>query len=361
MTPQQRYQQDLTEHGFRADASQAVAVEFTENLYVKLTSASSATGLLKRLTLGNKEPIKGLYFWGGVGRGKTYLIDCFFECLPFAEKKRIHFNHFMQQVHGLLQAMPRSPDPLKIVAKQFAESFRVLCLDEFHVDDITDAMILAGLLQAMFDRGITLVTTSNIPVDDLYLNGLQRSRFMPAIALLKQHTHVVHLESDTDYRLALLEKSGTYHVIENQPQSELIMREEFLRTVNEAALNPQSLLIKGRAIKLKAMANNVLWADFAEMCETARSSVDYIELARNYSAIFLSDVPIMKEGKDDAAQRFIQLIDAFYDHHVKLVISAAAMPQELYQGHRLSFPFQRTISRLHEMRSHDYLAAPHLP
>lgn len=361
MTPLERYQYDLSENGFIPDPVQAQAVEMTHALYHRLINQNlHKKTFLKKLFGRAIEPTKGLYFWGGTGRGKTYLLDSFYESLPFAEKRRVHFHHFMQDVHHRLKQLPKTPDPLPIVARQLAADTRLICLDEFHVNDITDAMLLGGLLEAIFAHGVTLVTSSNIAPDDLYKNGLQRERFMPAIALIKRHTDVFHLDNHTDYRLALLEKSGTYHSPLNERSAQLMCQHfEDLNNESEHIIRP--IKVNGREIDTLGWCSDIVWFDFKAICETPRSAADYLDIASNYHTVLLSNIPQLGEEQDDAAKRFIHLIDALYDHQVKLVVSAESEPEQLYLGERMSFPFQRTISRLAQMRSHDYLALPHKP
>jgi cell division protein ZapE len=361
-SPSQRYQADLARDEFVDDPAQANAVARLQDLYIRLINyqpPAPSGGLFAKL-LKKKveiEPEKGLYLWGDTGRGKTYLMDNFYDALPFAEKRRVHFQHLMKDIHEALQSLPSSPDPLQIIAAQLAADIRVLCLDEFHVDDITDAMILAGFLDGLFKNGVTLVTTSNIAPQDLYLNGLQRSRFMPAIDLIKQHTDEVMLDSDTDYGLELLDKHGTYHVMEFAA-GDTLLAEEF-REVSLCDVQADTLQINGRDMAVRALHSDVVWFDFDELCDTPRSSLDYIAIAEEYHTVLLGQVPSMRGGRDDAAQRFIQLVDALYDHGVKLLVVAEKTPDELYGEGRLAFPFQRTGSRLYEMRSHEYLARQH--
>ena len=356
-TPTEKYLSDLEQKGLQPDPAQEKAVEYTQHLFEQLVSnSSSKTPFLKNI-LSKPLPIKGLYFWGGVGRGKTYIIDSFFECLPFTNKRRVHFNTFFKEIHDALKDLPKSPDPLKIVASNIAASSQVLCIDEFHVDDITDAMIIAGLLQVLFDKGVTLVATSNIAVKDLYKNGLQRERFMPAIKLLEAHTDVVEIEGEMDFRKNLLEKHGLYHIADDTLEQKL--KQEFTLLAPNRIEENRTITVNNRPIEVKAVSDDLAWFDFNQLCNTPRSSSDYIDLARNFHTLIISTLPIMSEGNNDIAQRFIQLVDALYDHQVKLIIGAETAPDALYVGQALSFPFQRIISRLNEMRSNEYLSAAH--
>jgi len=357
MTPQQRYMEDLSIPGFRRDPAQLIAVDLLQQLYDKLQQPAPQQSWFQKLTQPAPPAIMGLYLWGGVGRGKTYLMDMFYDALPMENKHRVHFHRFMQTIHEALKTLPRTPDPLEIVAKRLAQQFSVICLDEFHVHDIGDAMLLSGLLKSLFDNKVTLVTTSNIEPNQLYKNGLQRERFLPAIALIEANTHELKLDGERDYRLEYLEKSGTYHIADTK--DDLIER-QFMHLVATDACQRNTIIdINHREIKVQAEGDDVVWFEFDAICATARSAADYLEISRCYHTVLLSNVPILNEDRDDVAQRFIHLIDALYDHHVKLVISAFAQPEQLYSGGRHSFSFERTVSRLQEMSSEYYLSRAH--
>lgn len=358
MTPKEKYQADLKQRHFHPDPEQQIVIDHLDDLFHRLLEASSQKqGVLDRLLRRPKQPVTGLYIWGGVGRGKSYLMDSFFDLLPFHDKQRIHFHRLMQFIHLELKDLPKSPDPLLVVAKKIAEDVRVLCIDEFHVNDIGDAMLLTGLFRALFDQGVTLVTTSNIAPDELYKTGLQRTRFLPAIALLKEFTEVVNLDSPTDYRSILLTKSGIYHVISDQ--TDALLKDQFAKLAPRRIHKHPLLGINGREVEAIAVSDDVVWFDFPEICQTPRSSADYLYIGCEYHTVFISHVPAMSEGMDDVAQRFINLIDALYDHSVKTIISALVEPTELYSGRRHEFAFQRTVSRINEMASDVYLSKPH--
>jgi len=344
--------------GFKPDKAQLQAIASFEQLYHALAHRRPKTGLINRLLKCKPDPIHGLYLWGGVGRGKTYLMDHFFDAIPFPGKQRIHFHRFMQEIHSELRTLPKSPDPLQIIASRLADKIRLLCLDEFHVQDIGDAMLLAGFFKALFENGVTLVTTSNIPADDLYKNGLQRERFLPAIELIKKHTTELHLDGPIDYRSKLLERTGTYH-LNNPEETAKILQQQFNSLAPDNIIMAAKLNINHRDINTVATSDDVVWFDFSSICETARSSADYMEIARDYHSVIISDTPQLSEAKDDVVQRFIHLIDALYDHNVKTIISAATKPAEIYTGQRHAFTFQRTISRLQEMASEEYLTKAH--
>jgi cell division protein ZapE len=368
-TPLERYRADLQKPGFQPDAAQQYAVAQLQRLFDELVARerarADAGGFAKKLVgwLGlNKTvtPVQGLYFWGGVGRGKTYLMDTFFEALPFERKMRAHFHRFMQRIHRELKAMAGQKDPLLVIARNLADETAVICFDEFFVSDITDAMILGTLFEALFGHGVVLVATSNIVPDGLYKDGLQRARFLPAIALIKQHCLVVNVDGGVDYRLRTLEQAELYHHPLDAAADEGLRR-SFEALAPESGYADRLLEVEGRPIRARMIADDVAWFDFAELCDGPRSQNDYIELAREYHAVLLGQVPQMGAGRDDQARRFISLVDEFYDRNVKLVLAAEVPLQNLYAGGRLEFEFERTRSRLLEMQSHDYLAREHRP
>lgn len=363
MTPMERYLQDLKRDDFKSDPAQKLAVEHLQRLHDDLVNPGQAAsnGFLSRLVKKKaNQPIKGLYFWGGVGRGKTYLVDTFYECLPFEQKMRNHFHRFMQRVHADLTKLDGQANPLKLVAKQLATEIRVLCLDEFFVKDITDAMILGNLMEALFNEGVVLVTTSNIVPDDLYLNGLQRSRFLPAIDLLKQFTEVVNVDSGVDYRLRTLTQAEIYHSpLGAEADASLTRSFEVMVMVEGQRDTPVD--INNRKIIAKRLHDGVAWFDFDELCDGPRSQYDYIELSKIFHTVFLSNVPQLGVAKDDQTRRFINLIDEFYDRQVKVIISAEQAIDNIYTGGNLAFEIDRTKSRLLEMQSHEYLAREHKP
>jgi cell division protein ZapE len=363
MTPWQRYQADLQRPGFSRDPAQENAVRHLQALYDALINQrepSAFERLVDKLRKRRREPVKGLYFWGGVGRGKTYLVDTFFESLPFPEKKRLHFHRFMQMVHHQLRQLRDQQNPLETVGSRFAEDTRVLCFDEFFVSDIADAMLLAGLLDALFARGVTLVATSNIRPGDLYKEGLQRARFLPAIDLIKRHTTVLNVDGGTDYRLRHLEQVEIYHVPADA-ESEQVLEREFRQMSGETGSSGEPLEIEGRLIPTRQLAEGVVWFDFAAICGGPRSQNDYIEIGRMFHTVLVSNIPPLTGERENEARRFIAMVDEFYDRAVKLICTAAEPVESLYSGYHLRFAFERTVSRLQEMQSKEYLARPHRP
>lgn len=366
-TPWELYQADLQKDGFAHDAAQENAVKHLQRLYDDLVAAEERrqkkNGLIKlvgKVSKKKAEPEMGLYFWGGVGRGKTYLVDTFYNTLPFERKMRTHFHRFMQRVHNDLTELSGEKDPLKIVAKRIADEAVVICFDEFFVSDIGDAMILGRLMQELFSRGVTLVATSNIVPDDLYENGLQRARFIPAIKLLNKYTEVVNVDSGVDYRLRTLEQAELYHYPLNA-QAEKNLEDNFNSLIADKARvrSNTSVEVLGRKIPVKLRGTSIAWFEFDALCDGPRSQNDYIELGKQFRDIIISNVPVMGNKNDDLARRFINLIDEFYDRGVKVIMSAEAPITEIYSGGRLEFEFQRTTSRMLEMQSREYLMREH--
>jgi cell division protein ZapE len=357
MTPLARYHHDLATGHFLPDKAQEIAIAHLQNLYERLLQTQPLKKI-KRALLRTSPTLKGLYLWGGVGRGKTYLMDIFFNSLAISDKKRTHFHHFMQDVHAKLIEVKGKKNPLKWVAKSIAKEARVLCFDEFFVSDIADAMLLGGLLEYLFEEGVTLVMTSNIAPDGLYQDGLQRERFLPAIDILKEHVDVIEIDGGIDYRLRVLEKAEIYHYPLDEKADD-ILTVSFEGLTHGVYVANVSLSVAGRAIAARYRAEGVVWFDFQALCDGPRSPTDYIQIAHEYHTVLLSNVPCLAKDKDDQMRRFISLVDEFYDRGVKLIISAATAPEALYGQGRLAFEFRRTLSRLVEMQSLDYLARPH--
>ncbi|MFP4209125.1 MAG: cell division protein ZapE [Wenzhouxiangella sp.] len=357
--PLARWQALVDDGRLQADSHQRQLLARLEDLFQHL--AASRQGLIQRLR--RRHPgITGLYLHGQVGRGKTLLMDLLAASLEDAgvPVERIHFHRFMDRIHRQLAEREGQRDPLKAIAADIAGDLQVLCFDEFHVSDIGDAMLLGELLQGLFERGVTLVATSNTVPDELYADGLQRARFLPAIAAIKAHCAVHALASTEDYRLRELARHPTWL----QPQNEQHLAElgaEFATLATGETISEGSIRIRGRTVAVTRRAGSVIWFDFDQLCRGHRSSADYIELTRRFSTLIVQDVPALDDSDNDAARRFIHLVDECYDRAVKLVVAAAAPIEQTYTGQRLARPFERTVSRLIEMQSHAYLALPHRP
>ncbi|MDO5505206.1 MAG: cell division protein ZapE [Pseudoxanthomonas suwonensis] len=366
LLPSQRYAEGVARGAWRHDPAQQPALRELDRIHVQLLQAARP-GAVARL-LGRRAPtVRGLYLWGGVGRGKTFLIDLFHAGLPLQEaahgmaggKRRLHFHRFMREIHQSLREHAGERDPLAVIARQW-RGLKVLVLDECFVNDIGDAMLLGRLLQRLFAEGVSLVTTSNIPPGRLYEHGLQRERFLPAIAAIREHCVELELVSDTDYRLRELTQSPVWRSpLDARSDAWLAARWQALG--GDAAHQDAGITIEGRRIAVRARCPGMVWFDFAALCEGPRSASDYIEIAREFHTVLLGGIPVFDATMDDVARRFVNAIDEFYDRNVNLVATAAAEPVALYADGKLAFAFERTASRLIEMRSADYLAREHLP
>jgi cell division protein ZapE len=361
-----RLRDEIAAHRLELDAGQQQAAQQLDHLRAALLAQSQSWGEKLRARLPwlrarpGAAPLRGLYLWGGVGRGKTLLMDLFYQSLRPHVGERTHFYRFMRQVHSRLRSARHREDPLELVAERLAARMRVLCLDELFVADIADAMILAGLFEGLFRRGVTLVATSNIPPRDLYRDGLQRQRFLPAIELLERHMDVVHLDGGVDYRLRKLEQAPTY-LDSTLPGTPARLAQQFAALAGGGPSGPKVLTVEGRRILAHAAAPGMVWFEFKDICEGARSQNDYIEIAHLYHTVFISNIPTFASRDENAARRFIILIDEFYDRNVNIVVSAAAAPAALYHGETLSSEFSRAASRLIEMQTQAYLARQHRP
>jgi cell division protein ZapE len=359
------YQREIARHGFADDPAQRAAIARLELLRLALDrSAGRRPGLAGRLRarLGRPVPheaVRGAYLWGGVGRGKTFLMDLFHASLRVSAR-RTHFHRFMREVHTRLREQHDAADPLVEVAGGIAADCRVICFDELFVSDVADAMILAGLFRSLLDAGVTLVFTSNVPPGGLYRDGLQRQRFLPAIELIERHTELLTLDGATDYRLRQLERAPLYFSAA-ACDAEAVLAQRFEAIAGQPGNPGGSIEIDSREIPVRRRSSGVVWFGFDELCDGPRSTVDYIEIARGYQTVLISGVPRFDAAADDKARRFIALVDEFYDRGVKLVLSADGPPEDLYQGERLAFEFRRTASRLAEMQTRAYLARPHRP
>jgi cell division protein ZapE len=358
-SPSALYLKHCQDHNLTDDPAQQNCLKHFDRLWHEISiNQSVSRPAWKRMFARNPAiPVPGIYLWGKVGRGKTMLMDSFYDSVNINNKRRLHFHHFMLQIHQSLNAIGHARDPLKIVARNVAGQIRLLCLDEFHVNDITDAMLLHGLLKALFAEKVTLVTTSNIEPDSLYAEGLQRARFLPAIELIKSHTQVLKLTGQTDYRLQTLRKDGTWHFPLHN--SEYFMQNTFAALSSHTFWEEAGIDINGRTIPIRGQSEGTVWFDFQALCDSPRSQSDYIEIACRHHTVLLSGLPKLDDNHSDAARRLLNMLDIFYDHCVKLVVSADAPVYDIYSGKRLAFEFQRATSRLLEMQSEQYLKQPH--
>ncbi|HCZ16606.1 MAG TPA: cell division protein ZapE [Candidatus Accumulibacter sp.] len=353
------YEQVLSSRGFSADAAQRTAAERLQRLYYELLSFKVGRGSALRRFFSPPAVPRGVYFWGGVGRGKFFLMDCFFDAVPYRRKRRVHFHAFMHGVHRQLKELKGETDPLLRVAERIAGEVRLLCFDEFHVSDIADAMILGRLLEALFEKGVVFVMTSNYPPDRLYPNGLQREHFLPTIALMKARLDVLEIDSGVDYRLRTLEQVEIFHYPADAA-AELKMAEYFSAMAGGEGAAKGSIEVLGRPVPTLRRGNGVIWFDFKSLCGGPRSQNDYLELARGYHTVLMSAIPKMSGSMASEARRFTWLVDIFYDHKVKLIATADCSPDQLYTQGTQASEFFRTASRLTEMRSREYLGLPHL-
>lgn len=370
MTPGAAYQAAVAAGRMDADPAQRRAVAALDELHAALTAAEAdlaagtGGGPVRRWTrrlLGHADAarVPGLYLWGGVGRGKTWLMDLFFESLPVAAKRRLHFHRFMQELHAELRRVAGQRDPLEPVGAKLAAEARVLCLDEMQVNDIADAMLMAGLLDTLFRHGVTLVTTSNVPPDGLYRAGLQRQRFLPAIALLQRHCRVLELDSPTDYRLRQLAQASVY-LMPTGAAADAALARWYAALTTGGAGSRAPIIVNDRPIPVVAADAGVVWLDFDVLCNIPRSKNDYVELARCFHTVLLANLRPLDDEQSDRAHRLVTLVDALYDRACTLICSADAAPDALYRGRDMAFVFERTKSRLVEMQTEQYLARPHL-
>lgn len=358
-TPLQRYQAALATGEFSEDSVQLAAVTYMDKLHHEiLQSQNEKSGWFASLFKSKPATPKGLYMWGGVGRGKTWMMDMFYDSLPIERKMRMHFHHFMQRVQRELVALQGQPDPLKKVADIIHREAVVICFDEFFVSNVSDAMILGDLFTMLFDRGITLVATSNIEPAGLYKNGIHRDRFLPAIAQVEKHTTVMNIDAGIDYRLRLLKQAKLYSSPLSAETDGWLM-ERFNTLSGGQSCTDQPIVIANREIEIIRRTETMLLVDFRALCMQPRSASDFIEIANDYSTVMLDNVPFLNDTFMDPTRRLIYLVDEFYDRKVKLLMRAEQSILELYQGEKLAFEIERTRSRLLEMQSEDYLAAEH--
>ncbi|MFB2539074.1 cell division protein ZapE [Acinetobacter sp. c3-l95] len=356
-SPQQRYQDALDSGHFMPDAEQAKAVAELQRVWEELQAFEKQSAGFFSFLRKPTQP-KGVYMWGGVGRGKTWLMDQFCESVPLTRKKRMHFHHFMQYVHAELNKLAGQQNPLDTVADMICRDTVVICFDEFFVSNVTDAMILGDLFQKLFSRGITLVTTSNIMPDGLYKDGIHRNRFLPTIEVVKNNCVILNVDSGVDYRLRVLKQSELFKSPLN-PEHEKWIAERFEKLTSGQTTSTSDITINHRTVVTLGHSEDVLWSDFTQLLKKPRSPADYIEIANTYNTVLLSDVPHLNDVLSDATRRFIYLVDEFYDRRVKLIITSQDSLIEIYQGERLAFEIERTRSRLLEMQSEEYLNTEH--
>ena len=348
----------LAQRGYTLDTSQQAAADRLQRLYDESVDyKEQRSNALKKL-LGNPPLPRGVYLWGGVGRGKSFLMDIFFAAVPIVRKTRIHFHQFMRGVHRELDDLKGIENPLDEVGKRIASRYRLICFDEFHVSDIADAMILHRLICKLFELNVGFVMTSNTPPGGLYPDGLHRDRVLPAIDLLKQRLDVLHVDANVDYRRRALLRIDAY-LTPGGAAADAILQTAFER-IAEAEDDDHVLEIEARRIRARRRAGGVVWFDFAVLCGGPRSQNDYLEIAAQFHTVLLSNIPRMSAGHASEARRFTWLVDVLYDHRVKLIVSAEVRPEHLYVAGALTNEFARTVSRLHEMQSPEYLEAPRL-
>jgi cell division protein ZapE len=350
----QTYEAELATRGYVADPAQLRAVDALERCAQEWAEFKEQRSNAFKKLINRPDIPRGVYMYGGVGRGKSFLMDCFYNAVPLKRKTRLHFHEFMREVHRELGELQGTVNPLDELAKRMSKRFRLICFDEFHVADITDAMILHRLLAALFENGVGFVTTSNFKPDDLYPGGLHRDRILPAIALLNDKLEVINVDNGTDYRRRTLEALTLYHV-PNGPAADAEMEKAFNALVETQDEEPV-LNIESRKIWVRRKAGGVVWFDFKSLCGGPRSQNDYLEIAAQFHTVFLSDVPHMPLRMASEARRFTWLIDVLYDRRVKLIVSAEVPPMDLYTDGPMAHEFPRTVSRLSEMQTSEYLS-----
>jgi cell division protein ZapE len=353
MNVQEFYDHALKERGFQSDPAQLKAVARLQQSYDEWVAYKGQRSNRFKKLISSPEIPRGVYMWGGVGRGKSFLMDSFYSVVPVVRKTRLHFHEFMRSVHRQLDELKGIADPLNEVARRIAKKYRLICFDEFHVSDIADAMILYNLLKALFDNGVSFVMTSNYMPDTLYPDGLHRDRMLPTIALLKAKLDIINVDAGTDYRKRALEQMTVYHCPLGAKADEEL-RNAFA-AIAEVSDEDPVISIEGRDIRSLRRAGGVVWFDFATLCGGPRSQLDYLEISSRFHTVILSDIPRMSAAMSSEARRFTWLIDVFYDHKVKLLMSAEVEPEALYPDGVLSNEFHRTVSRIIEMQSREYM------
>ncbi|UDM39367.1 cell division protein ZapE [Acinetobacter haemolyticus] len=357
LSPAERYAQAIASGQFMPDEAQAQAVHELDRVWQELIQRFKASKKAFRRFRRQTSP-RGVYMWGGVGRGKTWLMDQFFESIPFRRKTRMHFHHFMQHVHRELNKLSGQRNPLDQVADQIYQQAVVICFDEFFVSNVTDAMILSELFQKLFTRGITLVATSNIAPDGLYKNGIHRDRFVPTIEMVKKHCVVLNVDAGVDYRLRVLKQAQLFkHPLTHEHK--LWIAQRFTALTQTQTQSQEPIIINNRIVETIGHTEDVLWCEYSELCLKPRSPADFIEIANIYNTVLVSNVPHLTDYLSEGTRRFIYLVDEFYDRGVKLLLTSEDSIIDIYQGEKLAFEIERTRSRLLEMQSDDYLNSEH--
>ena len=357
LSPAERYAQAISSGQFMPDEAQAQAVHELDRVWQELLQRFKASKKAFRRFRRQTSP-KGVYMWGGVGRGKTWLMDQFFDSIPFRRKMRMHFHHFMQHVHRELNKLSGQRNPLELVADQIYQQAVVICFDEFFVSNVTDAMILSELFQKLFDRGITLVATSNIAPDGLYKNGIHRDRFIPTIEMVKKNCVVLNVDAGVDYRLRVLKQAQLFKSPLTHDHRNWIAQ-RFTALTQTQKISQEPIIINNRIVETVGHTEDVLWCEFSDLCFKPRSPADFIEIANIYNTVLVSNVPHLTDYLSEGARRFIYLVDEFYDRGVKLLLTSEDSIIDIYQGEKLAFEIERTRSRLLEMQSDEYLNAEH--
>lgn len=358
MSPKAWYQAMSSQPEFIHDVSQEAAIDELDVLWHELVDFKKKRNHFLGRSLLSPEVPRGIYFWGGVGRGKSFLMDVFYACVPYKRKRRIHFHNFMAEVHHDMKLLAASKDPLIALADNIAKTTRLLCFDEFHVNDIADAMLLGRLMAALFERGVVMLITSNFPPEGLYPNGLQRQKFLPTIDLLKHNLRIINIDNGKDYRLREM-ASAPLFMLTTDSESNTRMEAIFERLSSGTIQNKTRIEVQDRYIPVRKLADKVVWFDFKTICGGPRAQADYLDIAHRFPVVFISDIPQMSANEAAESQRFIWLIDIFYDNRVKLVASAIAAPKELFAYAEQPSEFSRAVSRLTEMQSQSYLKLQH--
>jgi cell division protein ZapE len=350
----EQYTAELASRGYHSDPAQLHAVAALDRCASEWAGYKDQRSNAFKKLINRPDIPRGVYMYGGVGRGKSFLMDCFYSAVPIVRKTRLHFHEFMREVHRELADLKGTPNPLDELGRRMAKRYRLLCFDEFHVADITDAMILHRLLSALFDNGVGFVTTSNFKPDDLYPGGMHRDRILPAIALLNERLEVISVDNGTDYRRRTMQQVKLYHMpLGSQADAEM---DEAFNKLAESHDEDPVLHIEAREIRARRKAGGVVWFDFKTLCGGPRSQNDYLEIATQFHTVLLSDVPHMPVRMASEARRFTWLVDVLYDRRVKLIMSAEVVPEALYTDGPLAHEFPRTASRLNEMQSAEFLA-----